>query len=143
MKLSYAGDVSVQTCWEKLRKEASAQLVDVRTRVEWIFVGVPVLESLEKQVIFSEWQRFPDMRVNEEFCDQVIAHLARNNADYDSSIFMICRSGVRSMASADALTARGYKYVFNVLGGFEGDTDENGHRATREGWKFEQLPWRQ
>lgn len=143
MKLSYAGDVSVKTCWEKLRQEASAQLVDVRTSVEWIFVGVPVLASLKKEVIFSEWQRFPDMQLNEGFCDQVAAQLERKKANFDSSIFMICRSGVRSMASADALTARGFKYVFNVLGGFEGDTDENGHRGTKEGWKFEQLPWRQ
>ena len=99
MKLSYAGDVSVKTCWEKLRQEASAQLVDVRTSVEWIFVGVPVLAPLKKEVIFSEWQRFPDMQLNEGFCDQVAAQLERKKANFDSSIFMICRSGVRSMAS--------------------------------------------
>ena len=68
--LSYAGDVSVKECWEMLNEESSSQLVDVRTRAEWIFVGVPNLASVSKDVIFTEWQQFPDMQVNPDFCDQ-------------------------------------------------------------------------
>ncbi|MDJ0613206.1 MAG: rhodanese-like domain-containing protein [Rhizobiaceae bacterium] len=143
MKLSYAGDVTVATCWETLREESLSQLVDVRTSAEWSFVGVPVLGSIEKDLILAEWQQYPRMQVNAAFTEMVIAELDKRKVEKSSSIFMLCRSGVRSMAAASALTDAGYERVYNVLGGFEGNTDANGHRATMEGWKFEGLPWRQ
>ena len=33
--------------------------------------------------------------------------------------------------------------AYNVLEGFEGDADENGHRNRCGGWRFRGLPWRQ
>jgi len=141
--MSYAGDVTVGTCWETLKDESSSQLVDVRTNAEWGFVGVPVLESARKELILVEWQQYPHMQVNITFAEKVVSELEQRGATMDSSVFMLCRSGVRSMAAAEALTAMGYTRVYNVLGGFEGNTDANGHRATTEGWKFERLPWRQ
>ena len=48
---------------------------------------------------------------------------------------------------AGALTPReaaaqlGYAHALNVLEGFEGAKDPNGHRATVGGWKVAGLPW--
>src|SRR6478672_2666348 len=57
-------------------------------------------------------------------------------------VYLLCRSGVRSKAAAAALTAAGLGPAFNVLEGFEGPHDDEGHR-TVSGWKVAGLPWRQ
>lgn len=141
--MSYAGDVAVLECWRTLQTEPSSQLVDVRTEAEWVFVGVPQLGAVQKDTIFAEWQQYPHMQVNPTFIEKVAAELNKRQVGLDTPVFMLCRSGVRSMAAAEAMTNVGYTRVFNVLGGFEGNTDDKGHRGTKEGWKYEGLPWRQ
>ena len=42
--------------WEALQNDPNAQLVDVRTDVEWHFVGVPDLVAAGKQAILVSWQ---------------------------------------------------------------------------------------
>ena len=56
---------------------------------------------------------------------------------------MLCRSGARSATAGEMLVNNGYTNVYNVLEGFEGDKDENGHRSTINGWRFHGLPWEQ
>lgn len=141
--MTYAGDVTVDECWKELQQEESAQLVDVRTVPEWSFVGVPRLDSLNKEAIFVEWQQYPHMGVNPAFVQLVEERLAAAGADKSSKIFMLCRSGVRSISAAQAMTEAGFKNAFNILNGFEGDKDAAGQRASLAGWKFSQLPWSQ
>ncbi|MEL7429379.1 MAG: rhodanese-like domain-containing protein [Pseudomonadota bacterium] len=137
----YAGDVSVAECWEALVSDKNAQLVDVRTVPEWQFVGIPDLRKCGKQTVLVEWQRYPDMRVNDGFVEDVENRLAKVGTNREDRLFLLCRSGVRSMDAARALTTHGYSNAFNVIGGFEGDKDANGHRATLDGWKHAGLPW--
>jgi rhodanese-related sulfurtransferase len=59
-----------------------------------------------------------------------------------TSIYFVCRSGVRSIAAAEAATAAGLGPAYNVLEGFEGPHDAAGHR-TVAGWKVAGLPWKQ
>lgn len=141
--MPYAGDISVETCWDRLGNEISSQLVDVRTFAEWTFVGVPALEVVGKKPLFVEWQRYPDMAVNPDFVGQVVSGLDDAGCDHESPVFMLCRSGVRSIAAAEKLTAAGYRAVYNVTAGFEGDTNGDGHRGKLAGWKAADLPWRQ
>ena len=47
------------------------------------------------------------------------------------------------MEAGEALEAAGFRRVYNVLHGFEGDLDESHHRGSRNGWRFEGLPWEQ
>ena len=54
----------------------------------------------------------------------------------------ICRSGGRSHQAAAAASAAGYTESFNVLEGFEGEVDPQGHRGTVGGWRKAGLPWR-
>lgn len=135
----YAGDISPKEAWEILNKDPKAVLVDVRTRAEWTFVGVPKLESVNKEPVLVEWQAYPTMQVNPEFIQQV----ATAGADKDAPVLFLCRSGQRSRAAAIAMTAAGFKKSYNIANGFEGGHDAEGHRGGAAGWKADGLPWGQ
>lgn len=133
----YAGDLSPSEAWELLAATPQAKLVDVRTDVEWAFVGRPDLRDLNKPVSFISWQLFPRMEVNSDFVDQ----LENAGLDQDQPLLFICRSGVRSRHAAIAMTAAGYGPCYNVAEGFEGDKDAAGQRGRLGGWRFHGLPW--
>jgi rhodanese-related sulfurtransferase len=125
--------------WEALRTDPQAQLVDVRTDVEWQFVGVPDLASAGKQAVLVSWQVYPSMGHNTAFADQ----LRQAGFTGQHHIYFICRSGQRSHAAAQEAQASGFPHVYNVADGFEGPVDAEGHRGLAAGWKAEGLPWRQ
>lgn len=136
---TYAGDLSARKAWDLLSENPKAQLVDVRTDAEFAYVGSPDLSSLGKEVLAVQWKIFPDMDINPEFVDQV----SSSGVDKDAPLLFLCRSGVRSLGAAEAMTAAGFRECYNVAGGFEGDRDAEGHRGTVAGWKVDGLPWRQ
>ena len=113
--------------------------VDVRTRAEWSFVGVPDLSAAGKEPVLMEWQLFPTMSLNPGFAADLSSALgqARKNAP----VLFLCRSGARSRAAAIAMTGVGFSRCFNILGGFEGDLDGMKHRGRQNGWKAADLPW--
>jgi rhodanese-related sulfurtransferase len=128
-----------------LSEDPASVLVDVRTRAEWAFTGMPDLSALGKDVLAVEWVQFPAMAPNPRFYDEV---LAGAGGALPRRVFFICRSGARSMAAARAVAAesaaRGHPvHCTNVAEGFEGDLDGRHHRGTRNGWKVHGLPWRQ
>jgi rhodanese-related sulfurtransferase len=136
----YAGDLTPEQAWAKLQEQPNAVLLDCRTTPEWQFVGVPALDQAGKEPMLLEWQVYPDMAVRGNFATQV----AEAGVAKDATVAVLCRSGVRSIAAAQALTAAGYSQAFNILDGFEGQLDAQGHRgAGGSGWKASNLPWRQ
>ncbi len=139
----YAGDVTPAEAWRVLSQTADAQLIDVRTSAEWQFVGLPDLAPLGRRPLLSEWQVYPDMAVNAAFADETGAALAAAGIAKTTPLFLLCRSGARSRAAAAALTAKGYQAAYNIAHGFEGDPDDQGHRGSLNGWKADDLPWRQ
>jgi rhodanese-related sulfurtransferase len=134
--MSYAGDVTPEQAWTALRDDPAAVLVDVRTRAEWSYVGLPDLGAIDKEVVLVEWQSYPDGRVNAGFVDE----LAAAGVGKDQPVYFLCRSGVRSVSAAEAATAAGWVESRNVLEGFEGPHDAQRHRAV-SGWKVAGLPW--
>ena len=134
-------DVDVEEVWQRLKDDPDALLVDVRTNAEWMFVGVPELSGLGKQVLFLEWQAFPSGELNPSFVSQLDSALAARSAGKDTTLFFICRSGSRSLHAAEAMAAVGYRACHNVAGGFEGPQDGEGHRGSVAGWKAAGLPW--
>ncbi len=124
-----------------LRDKVPAALVDVRSKAEWSYVGVPDLSSLKKDAVLIEWQIFPGMAANPDFLATLKKALAERGVRPEDPVLFICRSGVRSRAAAIALTGEGYKVCYNVAGGFEGDLDQERHRGRRGGWKAKNLPW--
>ena len=65
--MTYAGDVTPSDAWSELGRDKAAQLVDVRTRPEWAFVGTPDLARHGKKVVLLAWQDYPAMQVNPSF----------------------------------------------------------------------------
>jgi rhodanese-related sulfurtransferase len=125
----YAGLVTPAEAWA-LQEAGAAAIVDVRTRPEWEFVG-RVRDS-----ILVEWRRYGESVPNPAFLAQLSGHFDRGKA-----ILFLCRSGVRSHHAAATAAAAGYANAFNILEGFEGDSDENRQRGTLGGWRKAGLPW--
>lgn len=136
---SYAGDVTPQAAYAALRNDPRAVLVDVRTSAEWAYVGVPDLSGTGKEPLLVEWQRYPTGVVNTCFVEEL---RRSSGVEDDIPLYFLCRSGVRSVAAAKAATEAGLGPAYNVLYGFEGPHDADGHR-TLSGWKVAGLPWRQ
>ena len=135
----YAGDITPLEAWKLLSDNPDAVLVDVRTDAEWRFVGVPDLSSLGREVVYIEWNS-SDGRRNENFLtelkDQVPA------ASGERPVVFLCRSGNRSIGAAEVATAAGIGPSYNMLDGFEGHLDGDGHRGGA-GWRAIGLPWKQ
>lgn len=140
---AYAGDISAADTWRELEQNKDAVLVDVRTRAEWAYVGVPRLDDLGREAILAEWQSFPSMDRVSDFAGRLSAELTARGVSQDTPIFFLCRSGARSRSAAVAMTAAGYSRCFNIADGFEGPLDAEGHRGAVAGWKANGLPWGQ
>lgn len=134
-------DVTVADVWTALERDGAAQLIDVRTRAEWSYVGTPDLAARGRQVILAEWQSFPSNQIDPQFAAQLSETLTKLGCGHDTELFFMCRSGVRSLAAARAMTAAGFTRCRNVTGGFEGQLDADRHRGRLAGWKAAGLPW--
>jgi rhodanese-related sulfurtransferase len=138
---STVDDVPVLEVWRRLQSDPKAILIDVRTRAEWAFVGMPDLTTLGRRPLLVEWLTFPDNRANPAFAEQLSQQLAEAGAGKDTDLYFICRSGGRSQQAAKAMVAAGFQRCHNVAEGFEGPLDPGRHRGTHSGWKVEGLPW--
>lgn len=137
--VSYAGDITPEHAWKLLRENPQAVLVDVRTDAEWKYVGVPDTASLGRPTVFVEWVSAAGAR-NDNFVVQ-LKEAGIEGGD-NAPVIFLCRSGQRSIGAADAATAAGIGPSYNVLDGFEGGLDADGHRGA-VGWRAVGLPWRQ
>ncbi len=127
--LSYKGAVTPAEA-HALMQAGQAKLVDVRTRFENEYVGrVP-------NTVLIEWKALGAPSPNPDF----LAQLAQV-ANKQDNILFLCRSGGRSHSAAVAATQAGYSGAFNILEGFEGDLDAEGHRGSKGGWRKAGLPW--
>jgi sulfur dioxygenase len=126
----YAGDISPELAWQWM-SSGQAVLVDVRTDAEREWVGrVP-------EAVALAWKQWPGMALNPAFDAQLLEAVSK-----EQKALMLCRSGVRSVAAAKRATELGIE-AYNILEGFEGDPDAEGHRGTRGGWRMRGLPWEQ
>ena len=130
--LTYEGAVLPAEAFELLQKAPGSKLVDVRTRAELDFVG-RVPGSIE-----IEWQGYPGGQSNPDFLVQL-----ERQVDKEALVMFICRSGARSHAAAALAAGSGYTQCLNVLEGFQGDKDGQGHRDAVGGWRAAGLPWYQ
>ena len=127
--------------WDKLEKEPRAVLIDVRSSMEFLFVGHPMGS------VHVAWIDAPDWVVNPHFVTEVrqvmLGGVGLEEHGSDAPVLLICRSGKRSLEAGRILINSGFKYVFNIAEGFEGELDEAHHRSTTGGWRFHGLPWEQ
>jgi rhodanese-related sulfurtransferase len=139
--VSYAGDITPEQAWKMLSDNPDAVLVDVRTDAEWRFVGVPDVSSLNREVVYIEWNRSNGQR-NENFLAELQDRIPPATGAGERPVAFLCRSGNRSIGAAELATEAGITPAYNVLDGFEGQPDADGHRGTT-GWRAIGLPWNQ
>ncbi|MDB5774888.1 MAG: sulfurtransferase [Herbaspirillum sp.] len=133
-QLPYAGAVTPAQAYALLQADSNVKLVDVRTKAERDWVGQVKIDGTQHFAI--EWNLYPQSTPNPAFLDEL-----DKLASKDQVLLFLCRSGVRSRHAAKAATERGYANSFDILEGFEGNKDAEGHRKTVEGWCFARLPW--
>jgi len=134
-------NISPRDAWDLMQQDPRALLVDIRSSMEYLFVGHP------KGAVHVAWIDEPDWKVNPEFTTEIrkliLGGVVHDDGIESAPIMLICRSGKRSVEAGKQLLADGMTNVYNVIQGFEGDLDENHHRSTIGGWRFEGLPWEQ
>jgi rhodanese-related sulfurtransferase len=132
LDLSCAGAFTPAEAWSVWRQAPGAQLVDVRTRAEWNWVG-RIPDAIE-----IEWQTYPGNLPNPDFLSQL-----KDRVDAEALVMFLCRSGVRSLKAARAAASAGYAESYDILEGFEGGIDPvTGQRGKLGGWRLAGLPWR-
>jgi rhodanese-related sulfurtransferase len=133
--------LSPEQAWQMLHDDPGALLVDIRSTMEYLFVGHPT------GAVHVPWIDEPDWTVNPHF-ETEIRKLLLGGAvcspdSHCTLVILICRSGKRSLEAGRALMKGGLRNVFHVDEGFEGELDEHHHRSTAGGWRFRGLPWEQ
>lgn len=133
-KFPYAGAVTPQEAYALLQADPNAKLIDVRTNAERDWVGRVAVP--EPQHAWVQWNLYPGGNQNPDFLAQL-----QEVADKNNVLLFLCRSGVRSRHAAKLATEHGFANAFDILEGFEGDKDTQGHRKTVAGWCKAGLPW--
>lgn len=137
--------IAAKDAFALLVSDANSILIDVRTPEETNFVGFADPSEIDDRMSLLPWKLFPDMRINPQFTNtltEVTKQIFGENA-INAKIFFMCRSGARSDQAAYHATTLGFENCYNILSGFEGDLDGNNHRGNVNGWKADNLPWKQ
>ncbi len=135
-------DLSPKAAYALLQATPYSVLVDIRSSMEYLFVGHPVGSAHIAWIDEPDWEENPDFVPEVQ---QLLQHRFKDchNPRQDASVILICRSGKRSREAAAVLLEAGFQNVMHVDEGFEGERDENHHRGTLGGWRFHGLPWEQ
>lgn len=132
LNVAYQGALSPKDAYAVLISSADAKLVDVRCRAELDWVGrIPKATEIE-------WATYPGMIPHPNFIS-----LLEQQVKKETLVLFICRTGGRSNAAATLATQAGYTHCYNIMEGFEGDKNIDGHRSTSNGWRAAKLPWMQ
>jgi rhodanese-related sulfurtransferase len=138
--------VTAKEAYEKWRAEPQkVKLLDVRTPEELLFVGHPPMAwNIPVAAQSYEWDaakgQFP-MKLLPDFVSRV-----KEVAKPDETILVMCRSGGRSAVAVNLLAQAGFKHVFQIIDGLEGDAIKDpdsvfvGQRL-KNGWKNSGCPW--
>lgn len=141
MKNSRLIPLSPKAAWELMQMDKRALLVDIRSSMEFLFVGHPV------GAVHIPWIDEPDWEVNPHFVADirklVLGGVVCDSEEGCAPIILICRSGKRSKEAGDLLVKEGLSRVYHVDEGFEGDLNDRHQRSTLNGWRFHGLPWEQ
>ncbi|WP_076591939.1 rhodanese-like domain-containing protein [Herminiimonas arsenitoxidans] len=133
-QLPYAGALTPQEAYALLQNDPKVKLVDVRTTAERDWIGRPDIAAEQHTAV--QWNLYPGGIPNPDFLPQL-----EQVADKDTVLLFLCRGAVRSRHAAKLATENGYANSFDVLEGFEGDKDADGHRKNVNGWCKAGLPW--
>jgi rhodanese-related sulfurtransferase len=134
-------DISPKSAAQLLHDDPRAILVDIRSSMEYLFVGHPV------GAVHLPWIDEPDWEINPHFVAEVrklmLGGAVCDVEDGCAPIVLICRSGKRSLEAGKVLLEAGLSNIFHIDEGFEGELNEHHQRSSVGGWRFHGLPWEQ
>jgi len=121
------------------------KIIDCRIEEEYVFVGhAPMAYNIPSKLWSGKWNKDKkeyELKDNPDFEAQVKKRVSEKD-----TVMVMCRSGQRSAASVNQLTKAGFKDVYTIVDGFEGDKIKdpesyfNGKRV-KNGWKNSSAPW--
>jgi rhodanese-related sulfurtransferase len=126
--------------WKICQENSRALLIDIRSSMEYLFVGHP------EGAVHVPWIDEPEWVVNPNFATDIRKLMLGGVVDDDDGsvpIILICRSGKRSKEAGHLLIDAGIHNVYHIDEGFEGELDSEHHRSTLGGWRYHKLPWQQ
>ena len=133
--------ISPQEAADIIHSEPNLIFVDVRSEMEFLFIGHPVGS------VNIPWIEEPDWEINPHFVRDIrrliLGGVICTEDSQCAPIILICRSGKRSAEAGQVLIDKGFSRVYNVNTGFEGDLNDHHQRSTLGGWRFDGLPWEQ
>ncbi len=133
--------ISPKDAYDMMQKEPNMLFVDVRSEMEFLFIGHPV------GAVHVPWIEEPDWEINPHFVRDIrkliLGGVICTEDHQCAPVVLICRSGKRSAEAGQVLIDAGFNRVYNIDTGFEGELDDHHHRSTVGGWRFDGLPWEQ
>ena len=133
--------LSPPEAWRFIQEDQRVVLIDVRSSMEFLFVGHP------RGSVHVPWIDAPEWIVNPNFVTEVrkvmLGGVGMGIHSSDAPVVLICRSGKRSLEAGKLLIKKDFTEVYNIIEGFEGELDDGHHRSILGGWRFHGLPWEQ
>lgn len=132
--------ISPKEAYQMYSEHPNCLLIDVRSSMEFLFVGHPT------GAVHIAWIDEPDWDINPDFVTEIrklVLGGVCGEDDKHPNIILICRSGKRSFEAGQLLLDAGLVNIYNVDEGFEGELNDSHQRSTVGGWRYHNLPWEQ
>ena len=135
----------------EMLQDPEGVFVDVRSRAEVAFLGLPTRVNVN--IPYMQAPMMPEfdakkhtykLELNPDFSLEFKAYAAANGVGEDTPIVLMCRSGSRSALAANLLSELGYKQVYSLIEGYEGDKAKEGPQKGQRvvnGWKNAGMEW--
>ena len=137
--------VTAQQAFGKWQTDQSIVILDVRTPAEYVFVGhAPMALNIPFMTLKDEYN--PEKKMLKLVLNEKFVSLVQENIPRDATLFLMCRSGGRSAKAVNLLAKNGYKNLYSIIDGFEGDKlsdpkSYNDGKRILNGWKNSSAPW--
>ena len=138
--------VTAKEAYEKWKAEPEkVKILDVRTPEEYLFVGHPTM-AWKIPVATQSYQWDPEKK---QFPLKPLLDFASRVSQVakpDDTLMAMCRSGGRSAIAVNFLAKAGFKHVYNIIDGMEGDANGDSDSVAqaqplKDGWKNSGCPW--
>ncbi len=141
MAIATVKTISAKQAYKLTLDNPKALLIDVRSHMEFLFIGHPT------GAINIAWIDEPDWIINPRFVAEVRQTILGGMSHLDgvesAPLLLICRSGKRSLEAGKLLISESFHNVYNIDEGFEGELNDEHRRSSLAGWRYDQLPWEQ
>jgi rhodanese-related sulfurtransferase len=139
----YVSSKEAYAMWQKSPEDI--KILDCRTPEEYVFVGhAPMANNIPLRIMSHNWDPKKNnyvMSDNPNFISEI-----KKRFKVTDTILVMCRFGGRSAVSVNKLAEAGFKRVYNIIDGFEGDpiNDSESYfdgKHMKNGWKNSGAPW--